>query len=110
MGFAVVFIAIFAVVIFAITKGLRGGKESESRIFAAPMKEKAGMLIKPAIGIIAALVVVLWNPYQDPIHYGVAIASLVLTVWTFTDIIKAHNRLTERKLPQLGKRGGDENA
>lgn len=109
-GVAVIIVAIFAIVIFSLTKGLRGGRESESRIFAAPMKEKAGMLIKPAIGIIAALVVVLWNPYQDPIHYGAAIASLGLTVWTFTDIIKAHNRLTERKLPQLGKRGGDENA
>ena len=28
----------------------------------------------------------------------------------FFDIIKEHNQLTTRKLPQLEKRGGDENA
>jgi len=107
---AIIPIGIAAYAVFALGKGFLGGRENTDRIFAAPMKQKLPVIIKPMAGILAALVVVIWNPYQDPIHYGVAIASLLLTAWTFTDIIKAHNRLTERKLPQLGKRGGDENA
>ncbi len=105
-------LAVAALVFFAVRAVVRSNRKNsvKGEVFPAPMKEKIGRLIKPVLGAVASLVVIVWNPYQDYIHYAVAIAALALTVWTFVDIIKDHNRLTLRKLPQLGKRGGDEDA
>lgn len=82
----------------------------KTETFPAPFKDKLPLLAKPFAGIILSLVVVIINPFQDIIPYAAAIISLLLVVWCFIDIIRLHNRLTQRKLKQLGKRGGDENA
>ena len=40
--------------------------------------------------------------------YIADIIAILLTGWTVLDIVRSHNLLTMRKLPQFGKRGGDE--
>lgn len=106
-------ILIVLLVIYLIGRPLLkkiGQQEGTGEIYPAPFKDKLKVLLKPAIGMIASLVVIIWNPPDDPIPYGVAIAALALIAWSFADIISAHNKLSERKLPQLGRRGGDEDA
>ena len=104
--------AVFLVAIFLfVSSGISSTLESKTRsVCAAPFQEKWRVLIKPLIGVGIALVVIFLNPFEDTIPYGAAIISMALIGWSFFDIIRAHNRLTERKLPQLGRRGGDENA
>lgn len=76
----------------------------------AKFSEKASKLLKPFIGLIVAIAIFIWNPVSDLYYYAGAILSIVMTIWSFVDIIKEINLLTTRKLPQLGRRGGDENA
>lgn len=76
----------------------------------AKFSEKAPKLVKPFIGLIIAIVIFIWSPVSDVYYYGGAIISILMTIWSFSDLIKEINLLTTRKLPQLGRRGGDENA
>ena len=76
----------------------------------AKFSDKASKLMKPFIGLVIAIAIFIWSPVSDVYYYGGAIASIVMTIWSFADIIKEINLLTTRKLPQLEKRGGDENA
>ena len=111
--FIVLPVGIVALIIYAIVRGLvrsNSKKALTEEITPAPFKEKLPQIIKPLAGIIISLAVVIMNPFEDTIYYGAAIVSMFLIVWSFRDMIKAHNRLTLRKLPQLGRRGGDENA
>ena len=65
---------------------------------------------KALIGFLLPVLLVLLNLVQDSIYYGASIISLALVLLSFKDLVKEHNMLTTRKLPQLNKRGGDENA
>ena len=56
------------------------------------------------------MIVFLANPVEDYYYYGGAIISILLVTLSFSDLIKEHNILVSNKLPQLEKRGGDENA
>lgn len=78
--------------------------------YKAKMSEKAPKMFKPLIGLLIAVAIFIWNPVSDVYYYGGAIASILMTIWSFSDLIKEINLLTTRKLPQLGRRGGDENA
>lgn len=71
---------------------------------------KKSKTYKPIIGLIIAILIIIINPVSDVYYYSGAILSIVITIWSFYDIIKELNLLTTRKLPQLEKRGGDENA
>lgn len=62
------------------------------------------------LSLIAAAVLLFVAPAEDLWYYGIAALMLGVIGWNFTDIIRKFNMLTTRKLPQLGKRGGDENA
>lgn len=62
----------------------------------------------PSIGFALGLVLLLLNPAADVLFYAVAALISVLVAWTFFTVVRESNRLTTRKLPQLGKRGGDE--
>lgn len=66
-------------------------------------------LAKPAAAILLAFVIMVWNPVSDLYYYGGAAVSMTAVVWTILDIIGRHNMLATRKLPQLNRRGGDEN-
>ena len=72
-------------------------------------KEKIPVLFKPVLGIIAIAAVALIHPVRDEWYYISVLFSLLMTVFSFGDIIKYHNKLTSRKLPQFNRRGGDEN-
>lgn len=75
-----------------------------------PLKEKRGIIIKPIIAIVFdALILFSQTPY-DYVYYTAVTISMILIVFTFIDIMKGHNKLTQRKPQQFGRRGGDENA
>lgn len=65
---------------------------------------------KPIVGLLSTLIVFIFKPALDIYYYATAMFSIGLTIWSFYNIINKINILTTRKLPQLGKRGGDENA
>lgn len=67
------------------------------------------VLVKPVAAIVLALAIILWNPVSDLFYYGGSIVSMGAVIWTLMDIIGRYNVLTTRKLPQLNRRGGDEN-
>lgn len=73
-------------------------------------KEKLPTLIKPLAGILSAVVILVLNPVSDWFYYIGAFVCMGTVLWAIMDIINQHNLLTTRKLPQLGKRGGDETA
>ena len=76
-------------------------------------KEKHGFdfgIYKPIIGLIITFAIYFLNPAEDIYYYNSALISIGFTIWSFYNIIKKANILTTRKLPQLEKRGGDENA
>ena len=51
----------------------------------------------------------LLNFVDDIYYYGASLIMFVLIIWSFYDLIKGHNLLVSTKLPQLEKRGGEEN-
>lgn len=93
-------------------KKFSNGKDRYTNKREEKMKfsEKIKKIYKPIIGIIIAIVIFILNPVSDLFYYGGTIISIIMTIWSFYDIIKELNLLTTRKLPQLEKRGGDENA
>lgn len=111
-GVTIILLAWMGVNIYAWISILRNPLKTnrKSYIYPAPMKEKWGTLRKPLLSIVIALGILIWNPVSDLYYYIGAALSLGGVVWTFFDIIEEHNLLTTRKLPQLEKRGGDENA
>ena len=66
--------------------------------------------LKPGFGLCITLLLFALKPAQDIYYYIVALVSIGMTILSFYNIIDKYNMLTTRKLPQLEKRGGDENA
>ena len=86
----------------------RRPRPSRKIIVAAPMKEKIGTLWKCLAAFVIVGVVAIIFPVNDIYFYIADIIAILLTSWTVLDIVRSHNLLTMRKLPQFGKRGGDE--
>ncbi len=103
---AIVFVAIFAGL--SIIKA--AARRLNTEVYTAPFGEKIKILWKPFLGLALSIVMIIINPYEDMIQYAAAIISMALIGWSFKDIVGNYNHLTMRKLPQLGARGGDENA
>ena len=74
----------------------------------APAGEKFLLCLKPLIGAVISLGVLLFTPNADEFYYISAVICIVAVLLSFWDIIKLHNDLATRKLPQFDKRGGDE--
>lgn len=74
-----------------------------------PIKYSLKYVYKQFIAISISLAVLLFNPVKDVYYYGAAIISLALVVFSFYSLISERNLIISRKLPQLEKRGGDEN-
>lgn len=111
---------VFIVIILAILYGgmraflrLMGGFGRESGVKkpfgGGHFKEKWRTLIKPLAGIVSAAVILFVNPVSDWFYYIGAFACMGTVLWAILDIIRQHNMLTTRRLPQLNRRGGDEN-
>ena len=88
-------------------KGFASKEKNSSKQVKIPSFSK---IWKPLVGLLLAVALVVLNPVSDVYYYSGAIVSILLTIWSIFDIVKGINLLTTRKLPQLGRRGGDENA
>lgn len=75
-----------------------------------PFKQKIPTLVKPMGAIALAILILLIHPVRDEFYYIGSFVCMGMVCWSFVDIIRHHNTLTTRKLPQLNRRGGDENA
>ena len=72
--------------------------------------EKDISIYKPTCGLLITLLIFCLKPASDIYYYSSAFFSIGMSIWAFYDIVEKYNMITTRKLPQLGKRGGDENA
>ena len=72
--------------------------------------EKDSSIYKPLCGLLITLVVFSVKPASDIYYYVAALISIGMAILSVYNIIDKFNLLTTRKLPQLGSRGGDENA
>lgn len=72
------------------------------------LKKDKGYIKLPVIGIIIGILVCAVG-VQDITYYGASAVISGLVALTFFKIVKDKNLLTTRRLPQLGKRGGEEN-
>ena len=73
----------------------------------APGTRKFALCLKPLIGAVIALVVAFVAPPADEYYYMASIVCIAAVLLSFFDIVKGHNELATRKLPQFEKRGGD---
>ena len=73
-------------------------------------KIKFKYIVKQILSLIIGIFVLVMNFVHDMYYYGASIIILCLVIWSFYDLIKEHNLLVSTKLPQLEKRGGEENA
>ena len=97
------------IIIVTFLKPARRRKtEAKTVSVSAPLKDKMKILWRPLAGIAASLIIVALAPVSDLYYYGAAIVSMIFVFWSFWDILRLHNRLTTRPLPQFNKRGGEE--
>lgn len=68
----------------------------------------AGKFLPQLAVFLIGVAVFFANPVKDIYYYLAIIAILAVTGISYVGIIKQHNLLTTRKLPQLNARGGDE--
>ncbi|MBR4618896.1 MAG: hypothetical protein IKO49_06290 [Bacilli bacterium] len=61
------------------------------------------------ITILIPTIILILNPVNDIYYYISAFIAFILIILSFYSLIKEHNKLVTSKLPQLEKRGGDEN-
>lgn len=66
-------------------------------------------IYKLLLAIIIGVSVLVLNFVHDYFYYGSSIITFILIFLSFRDLVKLHNKLVSSKLPQLQKRGGDEN-
>ena len=115
-------VAIFGAVLLIITfvkaaKGNKAAKAAEqqsevSQKEAEEEKKKKNRYVLPLILCIAAVLVciiaLIWNPVRDIYFYVCVIIAGICSALSYWTMFSIHNKGTLRKLPQLGKRGGDE--
>ena len=70
-------------------------------------KETFLTILKPGLGVLFAVLVLILQPKTEIFYYGAAIAILVFLGWNAMDLIEQHNILSTRPLPQFGRRGGE---
>ena len=71
---------------------------------------KGSYFLKLLISILLSISVIFMAPVEDYYYYGSATIGLILILWSFKDLISTYNLSVSRPIPQLEKRGGDENA
>lgn len=89
--------------------GRKNFQENQEKSFwGGHFERKWTILIKPFGGIVLAAVIWALHPVSDEYYYIGAFVCIGTVLWNILEIIKQHNMLATRKLPQLGIRGGDE--
>ncbi len=102
------FILIFGSIYWMFT--LPNKLRKTEHIKKVPLLEKIKKyLYKQLLSIIVGLVILLINPVNDIYYYGGCIFVFAMVVISFYDLVKERNEIISNQLPQLGKRGGDEN-
>ncbi len=106
---AVVAVVLSMNLVVSVFSGGRRGRNLGEKVFGGGhFREKRPVLIKPFGGIVLAAVILIIDPVSDWFYYIGAFACMGTVLWAIMDIIKQHNMLATRKLPQFNKRGGDE--
>lgn len=82
-----------------------GGDAEEKALLDG--KETVFTILKPGIGVLLAVIVLILQPRAEVFYYGAAIAILVLMGWNALELIEQHNILSTRPLPQFKRRGGE---
>ena len=117
--FAAICFAIVGLIINAIQINRLGNRETHNDDLGLKSIEKTSKvkyhkpwlaLIIQIASLLVPVLILAINPVQDIYYYEAAVVSLGLLLINFYSIIKKHNELVSSKLPQLEKRGGDENA
>ena len=65
-------------------------------------------IVKQLFAFLIPLFILLIKPVNDAYYYASALIGLCFILWSFHDLVKIHNQLVSRPIPQLEKRGGDE--
>ncbi len=65
-------------------------------------------LWKFLVAIVVSIIPIVTSPVSDAPYYITSTVSFSFVLWSFFDLVKVHNLLVSRKIPQLEKRGGDE--
>lgn len=68
--------------------------------------EKLPTLAKPLAGAMLATFILVLRPVYDWFYYIGACVCMCTIIWSFIDLIKHHNLLSTRELPQFNIRGG----
>jgi len=64
-------------------------------------------LILSIAAVVICIIALIWNPVNDLYYYICIIAAGICGGCSYWSMFSIHNKGTLRKLPQLGKRGGD---
>ena len=73
-------------------------------------KRKLTANLKFWLTVAVALAVLIISPVEDFIYYGAVVFCIAMVIVSELQLMNRFNILSTRKLPQLGRRGGDENA
>lgn len=73
------------------------------------LRDKIKITYKYYIAIFIGVITLLLNFVEDIYYYGASLIMFGFIICGFFDLIKGHNLIVSTKLPQLNKRGGDEN-
>lgn len=123
-----VFVLIIYVIVFLISRsqmkklrskeqlegdmGLLSLKKQETEAVADNnyKKRKLTANLKFWLTVAVALAVLIISPVEDFIYYGAVVFCIAMVIVSELQLMNRFNILSTRKLPQLGRRGGDENA
>lgn len=93
------------VIVMAVTVSI--GISSQRKI---PAYQSVLGYLAGSAAVITGTVITMLHPASDLYYYGGTIAALIAVALTIVDIIRFHNILSTRKLPQFNKSGGDDRA
>lgn len=88
---------------------IRPVKLKERRRHGVAWEDFKKALVKPGLGLLTAMLVLVVKPALDIYYYGAALVVMGLVGWNILDMIDRYNLLVTRELPQFYKRGGEEN-
>ncbi len=95
-------------IIVAVVNSVKGKNAVKTKRKKAPLYYKLLVMIKPAIAICLAVVVILAYPEVDEYCYIAAMINIAMIIWTAFDVVFAQNRFSMRDLPIFNeKRGGE---
>ncbi len=108
---SVIMVGIMPVILFIyviVKSAVEVSSDIRIRRRKAPFHYKFLTLIKPVAAVLACAAVTVIDRNSDMLCYAAGIVSILMTVWTAFDVVRAQNRLTMRDLPLFTKeRGGD---